>query len=68
MNENRDALKVIRLSDGLVMDFKMLLKAPNTPNQRYWGPVQVGQIDHAWINTQTQNKTNSTANQVNLVS
>lgn len=67
-DENPNVIKVIRLSDGLVMDFKMLMKNPSTTNQRYWGTVPVGQIDVVWLNSYRQNQQNPTQNQTNFVS
>jgi len=44
-------MKVIR-EDGLVMDFKMLMKSPGCRVHNYWGTTPVGQIDHEWVKLQ----------------
>lgn len=48
----RNAMLVIRISDGLVMDFKMLMKSGNCQTQNYWGTKKAGEIDQEFVNSQ----------------
>lgn len=66
--ENPNLIKVIRLSDGLIMDFKLLMKHPNIPNQRYWGTTPVGQIDQEYIKQRQKQFTINTLPKVDIVS
>lgn len=62
------SIKVIRLKDGLVMDFKMLMKFPNTRVQNYWGTTPVGQIDQEYVKQRQEQLTINTLPKVDIVS